>query len=39
MREYKTLSIIIPAYNEEKFIEKTVKKELIKFNLFSFKNE
>jgi cellulose synthase/poly-beta-1,6-N-acetylglucosamine synthase-like glycosyltransferase len=39
MRKYKTLSIIIPVYNEEKFIEETVKKEVIKFNLFSFKNE
>jgi dolichol-phosphate mannosyltransferase len=28
MRKYKTLSIIIPVYNEEKFIEETVKKVL-----------
>jgi glycosyltransferase involved in cell wall biosynthesis len=28
MRKYKTLSIVIPVYNEEKFIEKIVKKVL-----------
>jgi len=28
MRRYKTLSIIISVYNEEKFIEETVEKIL-----------
>lgn len=38
MRKYKTISIIIPVLNEEKFIEKTIK-SVFKANTLKLKKK